>query len=115
MEINRVLVLFSVCFLASTVAVNPVSAVSFEQVTYVGFYYDTNSGDSPLTVQFTPVVESTQPIGRCEWDFGDGTPVQTSTYIPVSHTYTDPGTYSVTLTAYNDCGLQRGNITENRV
>ncbi|MCS6982399.1 MAG: PKD domain-containing protein, partial [Flavobacteriales bacterium] len=33
------------------------------------------------------------------WDFGDGSPVYT-TFSPV-HVYTAPGTYTITLTAYN--------------
>ncbi len=35
------------------------------------------------------------------WDFGDG---QTSTQIDPMHTYASGGTYTVTLTATNDCG-----------
>lgn len=35
------------------------------------------------------------------WDFGDN---QTSTMENPSHTYNAPGTYTVTLIAYNDCG-----------
>lgn len=35
------------------------------------------------------------------WDFGDG---ETSTEANPSHTYTSDGTYSVVLTATNDCG-----------
>lgn len=39
------------------------------------------------------------------WDFGDGT-IQSSTDISVNPTYTyqTPGTYTITLTASNDCG-----------
>ncbi len=35
------------------------------------------------------------------WDFGDGT---TSTEQSPSHSYTDPGVYTVTLTVSNECG-----------
>ncbi|MFZ4057372.1 MAG: PKD domain-containing protein, partial [Ferruginibacter sp.] len=36
------------------------------------------------------------------WDFGDGSP--TSTSVSPCHIYTNPGTYTVTLTATNPCG-----------
>lgn len=39
------------------------------------------------------------------WDFGDGSPVvTTSSTAPQSHTYTTVGTYTVTLTSSNPCG-----------
>uniref|UniRef100_UPI00404A0FDF PKD domain-containing protein n=1 Tax=Flavobacterium sp. TaxID=239 RepID=UPI00404A0FDF len=42
------------------------------------------------------------------WNFGDGSPLVTTTQIPVpqniTHTYTSSGTYNVTLTAVNFCG-----------
>lgn len=115
MNSTRALIVVGMFIAGLMVTVTPISAACFEQVTYVGFNYDHVSGDAPLTVQFTPVVESTKLIGRCEWDFGDGTPVQTSTYIPVSHTYTDPGTYSVTLTAYNDCGMSAAKTASGAI
>ena len=37
------------------------------------------------------------------WDFGDGSPAVTNDLAP-SHTFTDPGTYSVTLTVTDDRG-----------
>jgi PKD repeat protein len=51
------------------------------------------SGKAPLTVNF-----SDQSIGATSWswDFGDGS---TSTEQSPSHAYTDPGTYTVNLTA----------------
>ena len=53
-------------------------------------------GVNPLSVDFTD--ESTgPPRGNCEWDFGDGD-TSTSCASSVSHTYTDPGTYTVTRT-----------------
>lgn len=41
-------------------------------------------------------------VGVTTWDFGDGSPVSHD-YSPC-HTYTSPGTYTVTLTTSNYCG-----------
>lgn len=49
-------------------------------------------GHPPLVVQFTD--ESMGTIDNWEWDFGDG---QTSTERHPVHTYTQPGSYDVTL------------------
>jgi hypothetical protein len=57
---------------------------------------DQITGVNPLAVVFTD--QSTgPPRGNCGWDFGDGT-TSTSCSSSVSHTYTDPGTYTVTRT-----------------
>ncbi len=37
------------------------------------------------------------------WNFGDGNTTTTAGAIPVTHTYTTPGTYTVTLIAFRDC------------
>lgn len=51
------------------------------------------TGPMPLTVQFTD--QSAGTITSRLWDFGDG---QTSTTTNPSHTYQNPGTYTVKLT-----------------
>ena len=51
------------------------------------------SGPAPLRVNFTD--QSTGDITSWSWDFGDGA---TSTEQNPSHTYTDAGTYTVSLT-----------------
>ncbi len=56
-------------------------------------------GEAPLTVQFTD--NSTGNPTSWSWNFGDG---GTSTQQNPSHTYTNPGTYTISLTATNDCG-----------
>ena len=70
------------------------------------------SGYGPLTVQF--VDASTNSPSSWVWSFGDG---GTSTLQNPTHTYTTPGTYSVTLTATNSAGSntvsQTGYITVN--
>jgi len=42
---------------------------------------------------------STQPRSTCIWDFGDGVVAEGGS---VNHTYSVPGTYTVTLTYLND-------------
>ncbi len=40
-----------------------------------------------------------------KWDFGDGSPVETTTLPVFNHSYTTPGTYTVTVTVTDDDGL----------
>lgn len=64
------------------------------------FSIDPSSGCVPLVVRFenlTPDAASQSPF----WDLGNG---QTSTSTNVITTYTDPGTYSVSLTMTNTIG-----------
>jgi len=63
------------------------------------FIADIQSGTAPLTVQFTDT-SGNSPIGW-QWSFGDGI---LSTDQNPSHTYTQSGTYSVSLTAVNSGG-----------
>ncbi|OFX17934.1 MAG: hypothetical protein A2033_15255 [Bacteroidetes bacterium GWA2_31_9] len=45
-----------------------------------------------------------QKVDSCVWDFGDGSPFLYSHICDsVSHTYSDTGSYSVSLVAYNAC------------
>jgi serine protease len=57
------------------------------------------SGCAPLTVDFTD--ESSNNPTSWSWNFGDD---GTSSQQNPSHTYTDPGTYTVSLTATNEYG-----------
>jgi hypothetical protein len=63
------------------------------QVT-TNFSASPSSGVVPLSVQFTDT--STGGPDAWAWDFGDGSPISTQQH-PV-HTYTAPGSYTVTLT-----------------
>ena len=56
---------------------------------------DKTSGTAPLTVAFTGSATNGTPPYTWEWDFGDGT--AKSTQQNPSHTYTDPGSFPVTL------------------
>ncbi len=57
------------------------------------FMAEPTSGGKPLTVNFTD--QSTGTITSWSWSFGDN---QTSAEQNPSHTYTEPGTYTVSLT-----------------
>lgn len=72
--------------LQNLVTVAPLATVAFTQ-----------TADS-LTLQFTSQVQNSNTL---LWNFGDG---QTSTYANPSHTYAAQGSYTVTLTATNQCG-----------
>ena len=56
-----------------------------------------DSGCAPYPVQVTNT--STNATSYL-WNFGDGSPTSASTTPPL-HTYTSPGTYTITLVAYN--------------
>ena len=56
------------------------------------------SGQSPLRVAF---INTSTVSDEYLWNFGDG---ETSTQANPTHTYNQPGTYTVTLTATNDLG-----------
>ncbi len=77
-------------------AVNDGSTCNTPVANFVG---SPTSGDAPLTVSFTD--QSTNNPTSWSWDFGDG---GTSTAQNPSHTYNSAGTYTVKLTATNDCG-----------
>ncbi|WP_342770539.1 MULTISPECIES: PKD domain-containing protein [unclassified Methanoculleus] len=65
------------------------------------------NGTAPLEVQFTDA--SMGGVTSWFWNFGDGT---TSTVQHPNHTYTAPGTYTVSLTASNACGFSTETRTD---
>src|SRR5690606_16072306 len=87
--------------LSKTIVVNDDPQVDFA-------VSDSTSCEAPFTVQFTDLT-----VGAVEWlwDFGDGT---TSTLQNPSHTYTDFGNYTVTLTASVGEGCS-GTITKQQL
>jgi chitinase len=52
-------------------------------------------------------------ITRFEWNFGDGTSVQSTSNASITHTFTTPGSYVVTVTATDD--LSQTAIASNTV
>ncbi len=71
-----------------TVLVLPMPVVNFNALP--------QDGCVPFTVQFTDSSVTGAAVVTYTWDFGDGSPVSNAQN-PV-HTYTQPGTYNVTLT-----------------
>ncbi len=66
---------------------------------------DKKSGEAPLTVTFD-LSKSTGAIAGFTLDFGDGQVQESHTdlTVPISHTYNDPGRYTVTFTIYDRNG-----------
>ena len=66
------------------------------------FEASVTSGQVPLKVSFSNITE-TYPLeyaDEFQWDFGDGASITTSTIEErVTHEYTKPGSYTVTMTA----------------
>jgi len=73
--------------------------VNCAQAPVVAFTATPTSGNAPLTVNFSD--QSANFPSAWSWNFGDG---NTSTVRNPSHQYTTPGSYTVTLTASNNCG-----------
>ncbi|MDD3041993.1 MAG: PKD domain-containing protein [Methanosarcinaceae archaeon] len=69
----------------------------------VNFTTNVTNGTAPLTVQFT---DQSQNVSIWNWNFGDGSPLN-YTKNPI-HTFVNPGTYTVNLTASN------GNVTDSK-
>lgn len=86
--------------------------VSPPPVPVSSFLIDPQSGEAPLTVQFTDT-SSNLPTGW-SWDFGDG---EVSNDRSPIHTYQNPGSYTVTLVASNSAGPDAtpatGTVTVN--
>ena len=68
----------------------------------VNFTADMTTGGYPLTVQFTDLSSVKSPT-RWNWSFGDTQTFSTTTAAQrnASHTYANPGTYTVNLTVTN--------------
>jgi PKD repeat protein len=74
--------------------------ISVGSATYCNFMYSP-TGPAPSTVSFMST--STGPVVGYQWDFGDGSPIDSSAN--TSHTYTSNGTYYACLTTLDTFGL----------
>ncbi len=75
-------------------------AVTANGLPVVTFFARPDTGCAPLEVEFA---NTTDPgmIGGCLWQFGDG---QAASDCSLMHTYTQPGTYTVSLTITSPAG-----------
>lgn len=71
------------------------------------FYADTLTGCTPFSVTFVDTSYSDSLLTQWTWDFGDGSPLVTTTNDSVTHVYTVPGIYSVTMTVTDTNGCAK--------
>ncbi len=76
------------------------------------FTQNTTSGCPPLSVTFTDLTASIYPVIAWSWDFGDG---NTGTGAPVTHNYTTPGVYTVTLIVTDSLGCRDTIVKPNLI
>ena len=84
-----------------------VDVVEVEPARIVSLDADPNPADEGESVSFSADVQGDSPISYM-WDFGDGATAEGGS---PSHTYEDPGTYTVELTASNDAGEDSRTLT----
>lgn len=75
--------------------------VTVEPEVVASFTPDSTQGDAPFTVNFT---SNSSGFNSAVWDFGDGNDTLVNGAVPVIHTYTQQGSYTVTLTITNSLG-----------
>lgn len=78
----------------------------------VDFLASPLSGEAPLTVEFED--RSSGSPTAWEWDFNSDGNIDSTEQNP-SYTFTNPGTYSVTLKAGNDIILNVSNVKDNYI
>ncbi|MDP2387734.1 MAG: PKD domain-containing protein [Bacteroidota bacterium] len=77
-----------------------------------GFTASTFTGCTPLPVTFTDTTVSDSILVQWIWDFGDGT-IDTTNNTSISHTYTTPGNYAVTMSVRDTSGCTKTAIVAN--
>lgn len=86
---------------APTDTSDPISTPTKTQRPVTSFITDVKNGNVPLVVTFTDTSTGSEPTSRY-WNFGDG--ASSAGGPTVTHSYTNPGTYTVALTVTNDAG-----------
>ena len=90
---------------------NLVQLVDFEP----GFSATPTTGCNPLSVQFTDTSSIQLDRQTVLWSFGDGSPIRSGTgngaIRTPTHTYTQPGTYTVVMTIDDPAGACEGTRT----
>src|SRR5690625_4533595 len=61
------------------------------------------NANNALDCLFGFTVTNPQNVSEYIWDFGDGSPTETTTNASNSHNYANSGTYTISVTLVNDC------------
>jgi gliding motility-associated-like protein len=59
---------------------------------------------APFTASFQDATTPAAGLVKRIWNFGDGTPLDSTSSPTITHNYTVPGSYDVTLTVFNSAG-----------
>ncbi|GAB3702154.1 hypothetical protein GCM10027592_31230 [Spirosoma flavus] len=62
--------------------------------------------------QVAQITNTTNPVTRFRWDFGDGSVVDSVTYTP-AHTYARPGSYTITMTLLGNSSACQNKYTRD--
>ena len=84
---------------AGCISLDTITLVFEGHMPGIGSIITTNVGSH--TFNFEPILVN-EYVTRYEWDFGDSSAISESEN--PTHTYAEPGSYTVTLTVYSSCG-----------
>ena len=99
------ILLIIVAFVVLVIGVATVFRLTRQRSTVIRIYRaDPIEAEEGLPLQFSVGEAASADVGRREWDFGDGT---TETGHSATHTFSEPGTYTVTFTLYQEGGEER--------
>lgn len=70
------------------------------------YYANPLAGCAPFTTTFVDTTQDEFPVITWDWTFGDGSPTQSTSVPNVTHTYNNPGTYTVQLHVVDSMGCQ---------
>lgn len=112
MRLHLATVALSGLLLAGCPANDPVGAVNQDVTAVIGI--SSSRGDAPLRVEVTAVDSTSKngAIASYRWDFGGQATAET---MAASHTFSEPGRYTVTLTVRDQSGSQGVATVEVRV
>ncbi|MEX2484084.1 MAG: PKD domain-containing protein, partial [Brumimicrobium sp.] len=86
--------------------------VVFERFVSASLNLDATEYSGCAPFEMTTLQNNSNNANTFVWDFGDGTPPYTTTNIaPPNHNYTIPGTYTISLTASNNCNTANATIS----
>jgi len=79
------------------------------------FYADTLTGCRPLIVTFVDTSYSDSTLTQWIWNFGDGSPNDTTSNDSIAHTYTITGSFAVTMTVRDTNGCIKTIVKTNYI